>query len=419
MAFASVPVISSNSHHSMLSLTSLLRKKERFAIGVLSGTSVDGIDVGYVRLTGTGERTKIELLGFSTYPIAPVLRRKIVENFAPESARLPMLSSLNFLIGELFAEAILAFQTEFKVTHLDFVASHGQTFWHQPQPLRIGRYKVRSTLQLGESAVIANRVGVPVVSDFRVADLALGGEGAPLAPYLDWLLFRHRTRSRVLINIGGISNLTALKAHATLSDVIYFDCGPGNVMIDMASQLFFHKPFDKNGELAAQGTPSQALLQQWLREPYYRRQPPKSTGRELFSADYFQRMIDQCRTLNLRAHDILATLTALTAESIAMQLRAFVLNRFPVDEVFVAGGGAENPTLMRYLRSSLEKLSVVRVSKQSELETCTIPAKAKEAVLFATLGNEFLSGRSASLATPAILGKLSLPAKPCLRVNHR
>ncbi len=394
----------------MRSLISLLRKRERFGIGVLSGTSVDGIDVGYVRFIGTGERRTIELLGFHTYPIAPTLRCKIIENFSPESARLPMLSSLNFLIGEMFADAILMFQKEFKVKHLDFVASHGQTFWHQPQPLRIGRYKIRSTLQLGESAVVANRVGVPVVSDFRVADIALGGEGAPLAPYLDWLLFRHRTRSRVLINIGGISNLTALKARAKLSEVIYFDCGPGNVMIDMASQLLFHRPFDKDGALAAQGTPSQALLHQLLREPYYRRKPPKSTGRELFSADYFQHIIAQCRMLNLSAHDILATLTALTAESIAMQLRAFVLSRFPVDEVYVAGGGAENPTLMHYLRASLKKLSVHQVSKQSELEHCTIPAKAKEAVLFATLGNEFLSGRSASLATPAILGKLSLPA---------
>jgi anhydro-N-acetylmuramic acid kinase len=399
-------------------LISLLRKKERFAIGVLSGTSVDGIDVGYVRLTGAGEGTKLELLGFHTYPLAPALRRKILENFSPESARLPMLSSMNFLIGEMFADAILAFQKEFKVKYLDFVASHGQTFWHQPQPLRIGRYKIRSTLQLGESAVIANRVGVPVVSDFRVADIALGGEGAPLAPYLDWLLFRHRTRSRVLINIGGISNLTALKANAKLSEVVYFDCGPGNVMIDMAAQLFFHQPFDKNGALAAQGTPSQAMLRTWLREPYYRREPPKSTGRELFSADYFKRLIDQCRKLNLSAHDILATLTALTAESIAMQLRTFVLSRFQVDEVFVAGGGAENLTLMRDLRSLLEKLSVHKVSKQSELETCAIPAKAKEAVLFATLGHEFLSGRSASLATPAILGKLSLPAEQHLRPRY-
>lgn len=160
------------------------------------------------------------------------------------------------------------------------------------------------------------------------------------------------------------------------------------------------------------------MLRTWLREPYYRRKPPKSTGRELFSADYFKRLIDQCRKLNLSAHDILATLTALTAESIAMQLRTFVLSRFQVDEVFVAGGGAENLTLMRDLRSLLEKLSVHKVSKQSELEACAIPAKAKEAVLFATLGHEFLSGRSASLATPAILGKLSLPAEQHLRPRY-
>ncbi|MFN3393945.1 MAG: anhydro-N-acetylmuramic acid kinase, partial [Candidatus Thermochlorobacter sp.] len=169
----------------MRHLSLLFRKKERFAIGVLSGTSVDGIDVGYVHLMGYGVRTKIELLAFQTYPIDAALRRAILRNFAPDSACLPELSALNFLIGEKFADAILSFKTSFKVKQLDFIASHGQTFWHQPEPFRIGKYKVRSTLQLGESAVIANRVGVPVVSDFRVSDVAMGGQGAPLAPYLD------------------------------------------------------------------------------------------------------------------------------------------------------------------------------------------------------------------------------------------
>ncbi len=396
----------------MRHLSLLFRKKERFAIGVLSGTSVDGIDVGYVHLMGYGERTKVKLLAFQTYPLAPALRQAILRNFTPELARLPELSALNFLIGEKFADAIVAFKTSFKVKQLDFIASHGQTFWHQPEPFRIGKYKVRSTLQLGESAVIANRVGVPVVSDFRVSDVAMGGEGAPLAPYLDWLLFRHRHLSRLLINIGGISNLTALKANGQRSDIIYFDCGAGNALIDMAAQYFFQKPFDKDGRFAAQGTPSPALLKVWLREPYYRRKPPKSTGRELFSQDYFNRLLEQGKALRLSPYDIIATLTALTAESLAMQLRKFVLPKFPIDEAFVAGGGAENPTLMRYLQSAL---APIPVHKQSELDGNTIPAKAKEAVLFAVLGNDFLSEQSASLSTPAILGKLSLPATVSVR----
>lgn len=391
----------------MRRLISLLRKKERFAIGALSGTSVDGIDVGYVRLVGAGERAKIELLAFQTYPIAPALRQAILRNFSPDLARLPELSALNFLIGESFADAILSFKSAFKVKRLDFIASHGQTFWHQPEPFRIGKRKVRSTFQLGESAVIANRVGAPVVSDFRVSDVAMGGEGAPLAPYLDWLLFRSRSASRVLINIGGISNLTALKANGNRSDIIYFDCGPGNALIDMAAQRFFQKPFDKDGKFAAQGAPSPRLLKAWLREPYYQRKPPKSTGRELFSQDYFNRLVQQCEALNLSRYDAIATLTALTAESIATQLRKFALSKFQIDEAFVAGGGAENPTLMRYLQSAL---APIPARKQSDLDGGAIPAKAKEAVLFAALGNEFLSERSASLATPAILGKLSLPA---------
>ncbi|MDW8465374.1 MAG: anhydro-N-acetylmuramic acid kinase [Chloroherpetonaceae bacterium] len=239
-----------------MSLLSLLRQKERFGIGVLSGTSVDGIDVGYVHLVRRSGSLKIELLSFETYPIAPALRQRIIKNFSPDAARLPELSQLNFLIGELFAEAILTFKTAFKVEKLDFVASHGQTFWHQPEQQRIGKHKVRSTLQLGEAAVIANRVGVPVISDFRVADVAMGGEGAPLAPYLDWLLYGKQPIGRVLLNIGGIANLTALKPFADKQDLIFFDCGPGNVFLDAASQRLFGKPFNKGGNLAAQGTPA-------------------------------------------------------------------------------------------------------------------------------------------------------------------
>lgn len=391
----------------MRRLASLLRKKERFAIGTLSGTSVDGIDVGYVRLLGAGERAKIELLAFQTYPIAPDLRQRILRNFEPDLARLPELSALNFLIGEKFADAILRFKRAFNVKRLDFVASHGQTFWHQPEPFRLGKYAARSTLQLGESAVIASRVGVPVVSDFRVSEVAMGAEGAPLAPYLDWLLFRHRRLSRVLINIGGISNLTALKAGGTRSDIIYFDCGVGNVLIDMAAQRFFQKPFDKDGKFAAQGAPSQTLLKAWLREPYYQRKPPKSTGRELFSQDYFNRLVAQSEALCLSPNDFIATLTALTAQSIATQLRKFVLPKFHIDEAYVAGGGAQNPTLMRDLQAAL---APIPARKHSDLDGGAIPAKAKEAVLFAALGNDFLSEQSASLSTTAILGKLSLPA---------
>lgn len=389
-----------------MSLLELLRRRERFGIGVLSGTSVDGIDVGYVHLQQRKAGLHVELLGFETYPIAPALRQHLLQNLQPELARLPQLSQLNFLVGELFAEAILQFRAAFKVKQLDFVASHGQTFWHQPEPQRIGKYAIRSTLQLGEGAVIANRVGVPVISDFRVSEVAMGGEGAPLAPYLDWLLYGQAPIGRVLLNIGGIANLTALKPFAEKDELIFFDCGPGNVFLDAATQALFKKPFDKDGAFAAKGNVSRTVLSELLRDRYYQKAPPKSTGREYFSHAYLERILARCKQESLSRYDILATLTALTAESIAMQVRKFVLPKFAVDELWVSGGGAENPTLMRFLKDALPEIASL---KKGDVHSA-IPAKAKEAVLFAVLGDAFLSGQSASLTTPAILGKLSLPA---------
>ncbi|ACF13336.1 protein of unknown function UPF0075 [Chloroherpeton thalassium ATCC 35110] len=383
-------------------------KKERLGIGVLSGTSVDGIDVGLVKLHGAGSQARPVLLAFQTYPIELEIRNLILTNLNPEKASLPALSQLNFLIGKIFADAVkkLIRESGFFPTEIDFVASHGQTFWHQPEPLQMAGYPICSTFQLGEGSVMANELGILTISDFRTAELSLGAEGAPLAPFLDYLLFGHSRKKRALLNIGGMSNLTAMRENCEKSDVIFFDAGPGNVLIDKAAAHFFGEPFDKNAEFSKRGKSSPPLLNKLLLENFYQKKPPKSTGRELFSDAYFQNILafPECKTL--ARYDILATLTELTSEVIFRQYEAFVAPKFQINELIVSGGGAENPLIMQRLK---EKFAFATVLKQDDLHASPIPAKAKEAVLFAVLGNELLSGQSASMRTSAMLGKISLP----------
>jgi len=383
-------------------------KNERLGIGVLSGTSVDGIDVGLVKLHGAGFLARPVLLAFQTYPIEPEIRDLILTNMNPEKATLPALSQLNFLIGKVFSESVkkLIRESGFFPTEIDFVASHGQTFWHQPEPLETVGYPICSTFQLGEGSVLANELGILTVSDFRTAELSLGAEGAPLAPFLDYLLFRHPSKKRALLNLGGMSNLTAMQENCAKSDVIFFDAGPGNVLIDKAAAHFFGVAFDKNAEFAARGKISKPLLDTLLLEKFYQKTPPKSTGRELFSDAYFQKILAFSECEMLSQYDILATLTELTSEVILRQYKAFVAPKFQINELIVSGGGAQNPLIMQRLS---QKFDFATVFKQDELQASPIPAKAKEAVLFAVLANELLSAQSASMRTPAMLGKISLP----------
>jgi anhydro-N-acetylmuramic acid kinase len=377
---------------------------ERFGIGILSGTSVDGIDIGLTRLSGSCETTAVELLAFHTFAIPHRIRSRILKNCDASRATLPELSQLNVLIAELFADCILRFLKQHRPKRVDFIASHGQTLWHNPTRERIGKFRIGSTFQVGDGAIIAHRTRILTISNFRTAEFAFGKEGAPLAPYLDFLLFRHAQKNRVLLNIGGISNLTALKANANKEDVIYFDAGAGNVLIDKAAQRLFGKPFDREGKFAAKGQIHQRLLDEWLKEPFYRKKPPKSTGRELFTDAYFNRLLRSARGIS--PHDFIATLTALTVQSLAKQLKKFVLPIMTIDELIVSGGGAKNNTLMQMLESTFPQTHVV---KQDDLSENPIPAKAKESVLFAVLGNELLSGKSASMQTPALLGTLAFP----------
>jgi anhydro-N-acetylmuramic acid kinase len=350
-------------------------------IGLMSGTSADGIDAAVVRLEGAPPSLTWEVLGHSHRPFTPDLRTEIFACFQPDSSSVDRLCRLNFALGRAFGVAALDATTDAGLTldKIDLIGSHGQTLWHEPPIDGVG-----STLQLGEPAVIAEMTGVPVVSNFRTRDMAVGGQGAPLVPLVDWLLLSHPTKIRAAQNIGGIANVTYLPSTDTASqaDIIAFDTGPGNMLIDKAMQLATNGEwiYDIHGGFAAQGRTDDSLLREWLTEPYYQQRPPRTTGRELFGTQRAPEYWNQATDRGLAPKDIVATLTALTVHSIEHAYRAF-LPAFP-DEVIVSGGGGRNRTLMAML---IERLKPARVTTSEEYG---LGIEAKEAVAFAVLAYE-------------------------------
>ncbi|MCX5656034.1 MAG: anhydro-N-acetylmuramic acid kinase [Planctomycetota bacterium] len=352
------------------------RRRLRVA-GLMSGTSADGVDAAIVDIGPRG----VKLLAFETFPHPPALRRLIFALFDPAKARIDDLCHLNFVLGEAFASAVirLARRSGIALASINLVGSHGQTVYHIPEGRREGRKVVRSTLQIGEPSVIAERTGIATVADFRPRDVAAGGEGAPLVPFADYILFRDARRTRAVQNIGGIANVTYLPAGGGAGDVIAFDTGPGNMMID---RVAWHATrgkagYDKDGRLAARGRVDERLLGELMRHPYLRRRPPKSTGRETFGVQMTDALWRRARRRGLSPCDILATVTALTARSIAEAYRRF-LPAMP-GEVILCGGGADNPTLLAMLR---RELLPARVAPMDEFG---LDPRAKEAVSFAIL----------------------------------
>jgi anhydro-N-acetylmuramic acid kinase len=374
------------------------RGRGRLIIGLMSGTSHDGVDAVLARVAGSGPATRLTLLGHTSRPYPPQLRKSISRAFEGSAAE---ICALNFRLGEVFAQAALrcALAAGVDMHRVDAVASHGQTICHiPPSGGRRG-----STLQIGEPAVIAQRTGVPVVSDFRAADMAAGGEGAPLVPFADYVLFRKRAFCAVQ-NIGGMANVTVVAPD--LEGVYAFDTGPGNSLMDEAALMFFKKPFDRGGALAKKGAPDRGLLKKLLAHPYFRKPPPKSTGRELFGKAMLERIV---RRHKLKAEDLMATLAHFTAASIRDAYRRFVLPRHELREAVFSGGGTKNGFLMGLLREYLHPLPV------RDIEEFGIPSVAKEALSFTVLANETLGGRPSNLpgATgaerPVRLGKITYP----------
>src|SRR5579862_2119908 len=321
---------------------------ETLIIGLMSGTSADGIDAAVVGVRGSGTSTKVRQIAFRTFSYPRGFKKFLLENSDSKTARLDNIVRLNMLVGELFADAAkgIAKKAGVRLTDIDLIGSHGQTICHLPEIKKLFGKQIRGTLQIGDPAVIAKRTGIPTVGDFRVADIAVGGSGAPLVPYVDYLLFRSTKVSRILLNIGGIANMTVLPKNCRLEDLSAFDTGPGNMLIDLAMQQFYKKGFDEGGAIAQTGVIIPGLLSKLSAHRYLSQKPPKSTGREMFGEVYFIRSVRGYS--KVPKQDIIATLTEFTALSIYRAYKSFVKTR--IMELIVSGGGIHNAYLMDALK---------------------------------------------------------------------
>ena len=377
--------------------------------GVMSGTSGDGVDVALVRLSGAGSTLGYRLLGHHHFEYPKALRAAVLRAMNAAEISVAELSRLNFRLAEFYAEAVEHARGKTRPSSLDLVGCHGQTIYHQGQAEPYLGAKIACTWQTGEGSVVAARLGVPVVSDFRPADMAAGGKGAPLVPLLDLVVFRSSLYGRIVQNIGGIANLTAIPPQARPKDVLAFDTGPGNMVIDQLMQMLYNRPYDRDGAVASKGTVIEPVLEEALSAPYFKKKPPKTAGREEFGREYAAQFLRWCG--QAAKPDIIATATALTARSIAKSVERFVQPHKPerFGRLIVSGGGSKNHTLMKMLQASLKELGV----KLRHSEKYGIPSQAKEAMAFALLAYETWHQRPGNLPSatgakkPAVLGKIS------------
>jgi anhydro-N-acetylmuramic acid kinase len=387
--------------------------------GVMSGTSADGIDVALVEIADS-RPPRVKLLGHSAFPYSAAVRRAVLGAMNSKNASVADLARLNFLLGDLYGEAVLAAQKKLRVK-AELVGCHGQTIYHQGAGANFLGRKLAVTWQTGEASRTAALAGVPVVSDFRPADMAAGGQGAPLVPFLDYRLYGDDRVGRIALNLGGIANVTAIPKAAALEDVVAFDTGPGNMVMDALAEQFFGQSFDRQGKIAASGRVLENVVEKFLQRNFFQQKPPKTAGREEFGREFvdeFRRAPRPPRAVkNAKAgprsqkEDLIATATAFTARSIADALRRYVLPRGNFSELVASGGGTRNPALMAMLANELQALGL-------ELRTSDefgIPSEAKEAVAFAVLAFETWHQRPSNVpsATGArravVLGKISYP----------
>jgi len=415
-----------------------MTKKSMIVAGLMSGTSADGINVALVRIAerdrssfrsafsrSAGSRGRVahvhtrgahanfDLLGHAEYSYPKKVRAAVLAAMNAPQACVADLARLNFLLGELYADALLATQRRLRVKAA-LVGCHGQTLYHQGDAAPYLGRKLAATWQTGEAAIVAARLGVPVVSDFRPADMAAGGKGAPLVPYLDYVLFRDARMGRIVQNIGGIANLTAIPAGASSKGVIAFDTGPGNMVIDAVTQQLFGRAFDRDGKIAASGTWIEPVIVKILQGDFFRRKPPKTAGREEFGREFVENFLRLCG--DARDRDVVATATALTARSIAEAVRRSLslrqnTRKAAFGEMVVSGGGAKNAKLMAILTAEMDRLGL-RLRFSDEFG---VPSEAKEAVAFAILAYETWHRRPSNIPSatgakwPAVLGKISYP----------
>jgi anhydro-N-acetylmuramic acid kinase len=380
-------------------------------LGLMSGTSADGINVALARISGSPPRLDAKLLGHTSVSFPKAIRKEILRVAEQQTITAGELSQLDFRLGELFAEAALAACRRFRASlrRVSIIGSHGQTIFHQGRPVSFYGSPTASTLQIGEPSIIAARTGITTVGDFRPADIAVGGQGAPLVPYADYLLYRDSKLGRISLNLGGIGNVTVLPRKAKSSQVFAFDTGPGNMLMDALVHRFTHgrQRFDKNAHLASQGRSLPALLDELMRDPYLKVAPPKSTGREYYGHAYVQKLLAIGRRHRAKPADLIRAATIFTALSVVDALHRFVLPKAKIHQLIVSGGGAHNPLILAQLAAALPGIDVFPSSRLG------IPVDAKEAFAFALLAYETFHQRPANLPSatgargPAVLGKIS------------
>ncbi|PFG07416.1 anhydro-N-acetylmuramic acid kinase AnmK [Bacillus sp. es.034] len=379
---------------------------KRLAVGLMSGTSVDGVDAALVSIEGAGTDTVVELVHYSTTPFSQPVKKKIFDVMSPDLSSTPLLSSLHFELGDVYADAVekVCKEAGISVDDLSFIGSHGQTVYHQPFRTEDS---VASTLQIGEPSVIAYRTNTQVVANFRSMDMAAGGEGAPLVPYTEFLLYGKKDGGRLLQNIGGIGNVTVLPKDCSLEEVFAFDTGPGNMVIDGLCEKLFGLAFDEDGSIAARGTVHPEAARKWMEweKDFFQKAPPKSTGRELFGEVFVNRILKEYS--DIPKEDLIATATYFTALSISDAYKTFVFPQHPINEVIIGGGGSYNGTLLQMMRELLPEVTILIQ------EDIGYSSDAKEAIAFALLANETLHGNSGNVpgATgakkPVILGSIT------------
>lgn len=352
-----------------------------YIAGVMSGTSLDGIDVALVHIEGSGVESKIELIHFTTVAFRNDMKSEIQQALSIENSNVQLICSLNFKLGLCFANAVkeVCKEANFSLEQLDLIGSHGQTIYHQPKQ---DGNMILSTLQIGEPAVIAYETNTTVISNFRTMDMAAGGQGAPLVPYSEIILYRHSTKNRLLQNIGGIGNVTVIPSHLCDKSVIAFDTGPGNMVMDEVCQRLFQLPYDQNGEIAKKGVVVDEILTYCMNHPFLKMHPPKSTGREQFGEEFVSELLK--RFEKHRKENILTTVTMFTASSIVHHYKEFILPYYEINEVILGGGGSYNHTLVEMIRYGLKEEKCAIFIQ----EDIGYSAEAKEAIAFAILANE-------------------------------
>ena len=403
--------------------------KSLLVLGLMSGTSADAIDVALARIAGTAPKRNAKLLHHTSIHFPPQLRKEILRVAEQQPLSAGQLSQLNFRLGETFAEAALTACRHFRVApkNIALIGSHGQTIFHQGHPVPYLGRPTASTLQIGEAAIIAARTGITTIADFRPADMAQAGQGAPLVPYADYVLYRHKKLGRVSLNLGGIANITVIPANATPSQVFAFDTGPANMLIDALVEHFTkgRRRFDKNARLAQQGRSIPALLDELMRDPYLKLAPPKSTGREYYGRTYLEKLLRLGRRHRAKPNDLIRAATIFTALSIVDALNRFVLPKHKIHQLIVSGGGSKNPLLLAQLSAALNQVGAQHVAPQARKMSAIgkievlpssafgIPEDAKESLAFAVLAYETFHHRPSNLPSatgarrPAILGKIS------------